>query len=81
MSGTRAIHGLGGIGKSTLALHYAHLHRHAYTVVWWLNAASTEQIVTGLASLALRLCPQWAPTADVQERAAWAILWLQWHPG
>ncbi|MCX4973240.1 tetratricopeptide repeat protein [Streptomyces sp. NBC_00620] len=81
VSGTRAIHGLGGIGKSTLALHYAHIHRHTYTLVWWLNAATTEQIVTGLASLALRLCPQWAPTADVQERAAWAILWLQWHPG
>ncbi|MFD9330010.1 tetratricopeptide repeat protein, partial [Streptomyces sp. NPDC060065] len=81
VSGTRAIHGLGGIGKSTLALRYAHLHRHAYTLVWWLNAATSEQIVTGLASLALRLCPQWAPTADVPERAAWAILWLQWHPG
>ncbi|MFF1681608.1 tetratricopeptide repeat protein [Streptomyces sp. NPDC058256] len=81
VSGTRAIHGLGGIGKSTLALHYAHSHRHTYTLAWWLNAATTEQIVTDLASLALRLCPQWAPTADVQERAAWAILWLQWHPG
>ncbi|WP_405909038.1 tetratricopeptide repeat protein [Streptomyces sp. NBC_00828] len=81
VSGTRAIHGLGGIGKSTLALHYAHSHRHTYTLVWWLNAASTEQIVTDLASLALRLCPQWAPTADVSAQAAWALLWLQWHPG
>ncbi|WP_107123141.1 FxSxx-COOH system tetratricopeptide repeat protein, partial [Streptomyces caeruleatus] len=79
--GTRAIHGLGGIGKSTLALHYAHTHRHAYTLVWWLNAATAEQIVSGLASLAVRLCPQWAAAADLQERAAWAILWLQWHPG
>ncbi|MFB7999016.1 FxSxx-COOH system tetratricopeptide repeat protein [Streptomyces sp. NPDC056002] len=79
--GTRAIHGLGGIGKSTLALHYAHTHRHAYKLVWWINAATTEQIVTGLAALATQLCPQWAATAEVQERAAWAILWLQWHPG
>ncbi|MFC9930263.1 FxSxx-COOH system tetratricopeptide repeat protein [Streptomyces sp. NPDC127190] len=79
--GTRAIHGLGGIGKSTLALHYAHTFRRTYTLVWWINAASTEQIVTNLATLAVRLCPQWAATAGVQERAAWAILWLQWHPG
>ncbi|MGW1489963.1 tetratricopeptide repeat protein [Streptomyces sp. NPDC002402] len=80
-SRTQAIHGLGGIGKSALALHYAHEHRRAYTLVWWITAESTEQIVIGLAGLAVRLCPQWATTAGVEERAAWAILWLQWHPG
>ncbi|MDN5385328.1 tetratricopeptide repeat protein, partial [Streptomyces sp. LB8] len=81
ISGVRAVHGLGGIGKSTLALHYAHAYRHTYMLVWWINASSSEQIVTGLAGLAMRLCPQWAATVGVQERAAWAILWLQWHPG
>ncbi|MFJ4486560.1 tetratricopeptide repeat protein [Streptomyces longwoodensis] len=81
VSGVRAVHGLGGVGKSTLALHYAHTYRRAYTLVWWINAASTEQIVTSLAALASRLCPQWAASTDVPERAAWALLWLQWHPG
>ncbi|MFD0067267.1 tetratricopeptide repeat protein [Streptomyces sp. NPDC127574] len=81
VSGTQAIHGLGGIGKTTLALHYAHMHRRRYTLVWWMNATNTEQIVTSLATLATRLCPQWAATTGVQEQAAWAILWLQWHPG
>ncbi|MFJ2897562.1 tetratricopeptide repeat protein [Streptomyces sp. NPDC087218] len=81
VAGAGAVHGLGGIGKSTLALHYAHTHRSTYGLVWWLNAESTEQIVAGLASLAVRLCPQWAAGADVPERAAWAMLWLQWHPG
>ncbi|MFF3878644.1 tetratricopeptide repeat protein [Streptomyces sp. NPDC001978] len=81
VSGTRAIHGLGGIGKSTLALHYAHTHRRTYTLVWWINAATTEQIVTSLATLATQLCPQWAASTGAPERAAWAILWLQWHPG
>ena len=81
MSGVRAIHGPGGIGKSTLALHYARIYRHEYTLVWWINATSTEQVVSGLAALATSLCPQWAATADVRHRAAWAMQWLQWHPG
>ncbi|NUS14900.1 MAG: ATP-binding protein, partial [Streptomyces sp.] len=78
---THAIHGLGGIGKSALALRYAHEHRSGYALVWWITAESPGQIVSGLASLAVQLCPHWAADADVQERAAWAITWLQWHPG
>ncbi|MFI0960744.1 tetratricopeptide repeat protein [Streptomyces sp. NPDC021080] len=80
-SSVRAIHGLGGIGKSTLALHYAHRYRTSYTVVWWINAASAEQIVVDLASLARSLCQDWAASADMEQRAAWAMLWLQWHAG
>jgi tetratricopeptide (TPR) repeat protein len=81
VSGARAIHGLGGIGKSALVLHYAHAFRHTYTLVWWINATSPKQIAASLADLAMRVCPQWATTTGVRERAAWAILWLQWHPG
>ncbi|GAA4090644.1 ATP-binding protein [Streptomyces shaanxiensis] len=40
VSRTWAIHGMGGIGKSTLALHYAHTHMRTYMLVWWINAAS-----------------------------------------
>ncbi|MGM9380290.1 hypothetical protein [Streptomyces antibioticus] len=49
--------------------------------MWWINATSTEQIGTGPAGLATRLCPQWTATACMRERTAWALLWLQWHPG
>ncbi|MER5462041.1 FxSxx-COOH system tetratricopeptide repeat protein [Streptomyces sp. NPDC002668] len=78
---TRAVHGLGGVGKSTLALHYAHRYRTEYTLVWWITAESPDQINAGLAALAGRLCPQLAAAAEQDERAAWAMLWLQWHPG
>jgi hypothetical protein len=77
----RAIHGLGGVGKSTLALQYAHRYRDAYTLVWWVGAETAESIVSGLAGLAMALCPQWAGAVGPDERAAWAVLWLQEHEG
>ncbi|MEU2059534.1 tetratricopeptide repeat protein [Streptomyces sp. NPDC013455] len=76
-----AVHGLGGVGKSTLAMHYAHRFRAEYGLVWWITADTPEAIVSGLATLALRLCPQWAGTAGTDEQAAWAVTWLGWHSG
>ncbi|MFB7195561.1 tetratricopeptide repeat protein, partial [Streptomyces sp. NPDC056240] len=78
-SGT--VHGLGGVGKSTLALHYAHRHRGDYALIWWINAASPDEIETSLTSLAHTLVPGWATTADRVAQVAWAMQWLAWHPG
>ncbi|WP_426570479.1 tetratricopeptide repeat protein [Streptomyces canus] len=78
---TRVIHGLGGVGKSALALHYADRYRSTYTLVWWITAESPEAIVNGLAGITAQLCPEWAQAAGPDERAAWAITWLQAHPG
>ncbi|MBN0049186.1 ATP-binding protein [Streptomyces actuosus] len=78
-SGT--VHGLGGIGKSTLALHYAHRHRGDYTLIWWINAASPDEIETSLAGLTRTLVPGWAATAGRGAQVAWARQWLAWHPG
>ncbi|MFK4868494.1 tetratricopeptide repeat protein [Streptomyces sp. CSMPJR101] len=77
----QTISGLGGVGKSALALHYAARYRSTYTLVWWITADSPESILTSLAGITERLCPQWASTAEPDERAAWAITWLQAHPG
>ncbi|MFB8178954.1 hypothetical protein ACFC8N_23445 [Streptomyces sp. NPDC055966] len=73
-SGT--VHGLGGIGKSTLALHYAHRHRGDYTLIWWINATSPDEIETSLASLTQTLVPGWAATAGRGTQVAWARQWL-----
>ncbi|ARP71309.1 tetratricopeptide repeat protein [Streptomyces pluripotens] len=78
-SGT--VHGLGGIGKSTLALHYAHCHRGDYTLIWWINAASPDEIESSLAGLTQTLVPGWAATAGRGAQVAWARQWLAWHPG
>ncbi|MEV0036399.1 FxSxx-COOH system tetratricopeptide repeat protein [Streptomyces sp. NPDC050804] len=75
------IHGLGGVGKSTLVLQYAHLHREDYTLIWWITADSPTRIEQSLAALTYRLFPAWAGTASVEQRVQWALAWLQWHPG
>jgi len=46
-----AVHGLGGIGKSSLAREFAWRHRDEYSVVWWLNAQSEDTIIEGLLRL------------------------------
>jgi hypothetical protein len=36
----QAVHGLGGVGKSTLAARWAAAHASNYTVTWWITAAT-----------------------------------------
>ncbi|MFF1321218.1 tetratricopeptide repeat protein, partial [Streptomyces chartreusis] len=76
-----AVHGLGGIGKSALALHYAHRHRSDYALIWWINAGSPDEIETSLTNLTHTLVAGWAATAERAAQLAWAMQWLAWHPG
>jgi tetratricopeptide (TPR) repeat protein len=78
---TQAVHGLGGVGKSELALQFAHHHRDLYQVIWWVTADNAARAENGLAALAGRLCPEFAATATTAEAAEWAVTWLQVHAG
>jgi tetratricopeptide (TPR) repeat protein len=76
---TQAVYGLGGVGKSELALQYAGTHRKDYGLVWWITAADAGQVEAGLAGLAGRLCPLVAVAGTTGDAAGWATGWLQAH--
>lgn len=49
------LHGMGGVGKSQLALEYVYRNADRYDVVWWIPAERPTQIAQALVELALRL--------------------------
>jgi MinD-like ATPase involved in chromosome partitioning or flagellar assembly/tetratricopeptide (TPR) repeat protein len=54
-SGTQALHGLGGVGKSQLAREYAYRYMADYDLIWWIPSEDPALITTELAVLAERL--------------------------
>jgi tetratricopeptide (TPR) repeat protein/DNA-binding XRE family transcriptional regulator len=48
----QVISGLGGIGKTQLALEYVYRYRHSYTAVLWIQADTPERFQSELAALA-----------------------------
>ena len=65
---TEALHGLGGVGKTQLALEYAHRFASDYDVIWWIAAEQPTSASAALAGLARRLGV--AGTADQAEMTA-----------
>jgi hypothetical protein len=72
--------GLGGVGKTEVALHHVHTCRDRYAGVWWAGADTRVNLTAGLAALAHRLVPATSVLPDEQAEA-WATAWLHHHSG
>lgn len=62
-----ALHGLRGVGKTTLAAAYAERRAHDYRATWWIRAETESTMRADLAGLGIRL--NWV-AADTPEEAA-----------
>jgi tetratricopeptide (TPR) repeat protein/transcriptional regulator with XRE-family HTH domain len=74
-----ALHGLGGVGKTQVALEYAYRHALEYSAVFWIGAETEESMVTSLLHIAEVL--QLPERADKdQQRVVTAVQrWLSIH--
>lgn len=52
---TQAVTGLGGVGKTQLALEYCYRNYATYDIVWWIRAEETATLASDYAALAVQL--------------------------
>jgi hypothetical protein len=71
--GRAAVQGMGGVGKTSLAVEYAHRYRSLYSGVCWCPAETRTGLLSTLASLAVTLGAATAEEADVEKAANAAL--------
>ena len=75
-----ALSGLGGMGKTQIALEYAYRYREHYPIVLWAKADSQETLTSELASFATLLKVPGQQEQDQQYALAAVKRWLEVHP-
>jgi hypothetical protein len=76
-----AVSGLGGIGKTQVALEYAYRHGHEYKAIFWVGAENESAVSAGFVDIARLLDLPQRDAQDQSEAVGAAKRWLESHPG
>ncbi|CAI7597003.1 unnamed protein product [Penicillium crustosum] len=75
------LHGLGGIGKTQLAIRFARMHQDDFTAIFWLSGRYRSELVSGLSSCLPRIQNQHVDDeaiseVEAEQRAQQVLRWL-----
>ena len=74
---TIALHGLGGVGKSHIAMKYAYTHIQSYSAMLWIYCETRAAIEQSFTDIAVRLQLPTAAPGNHAENRIQVLTWLQ----
>lgn len=75
----QAVHGLGGVGKTQLAIEYAWQHQTDYDVVLWAAASSSGELHVNIAALTDLLHLRETETKEQHIKVKAVVDWMRSH--
>lgn len=75
------LHGLGGIGKTQLAIKFAREHKYDFTAIFWISGKDQSTLVRSLSSCLSRIqmhsvANEAATEEEAEQRASQVLHWL-----
>jgi tetratricopeptide (TPR) repeat protein len=73
----QALTGMGGVGKTQIAIEYAFRHKDDYAAVWWINSEEPAVLAGDYSSLAEHLYPKERIAGDQAAMIVKVRTWLE----